>query len=572
MQTQEIVEDSIKAAKTPLKATGNPSKTSFRTSSTVSSCSNTPRRLTTPARRSATRVPFQNMSLNEEPERGGCDAQKRLLSTPALRIARPLRHRTTRSSGTSETKNPKNNGNLDVLCEKRKQEKREKQNKIVSVTSSPSKNQTTLRLKRSSMITSAGHSTEEKVSFQINSNKEKGKEDLNDGRENYLKTKSCINPQTKTQLKTYLPQTNLQKKSVNKGKKEIDNKTSNMKEGFSMPVKPKKQTSNDMKLEDFLCSNKKTNIINESSFKYQETYSLDNSDPHALHTPESYKNTYHVDDKTYIYQPMVLTAKLSNMRITTPSHCRDILVPITSHYSSSDSESEYELMDKDANKLFQSIPNSSLNSSALIKESKPLGHVIAYLDIKAMDNNDASLSFKCILTELGAMIKEKWNWSVPSADMLIRMDDAYGFQSIGITHVIWRSGSTKILEKVKAANDYLEKINEPRKIHCVGINWIMKCEEEDRHVDETNYLINLDLDTFSYNKRRSMEPRALTPTLSNSIMSPSEKKPSIPKTALPKPFTELERCSLIAAKKKIDFHKPIVSSPLARKCWTISSE
>ncbi|KTW29823.1 hypothetical protein T552_01028 [Pneumocystis carinii B80] len=571
MQTQEISDDSIKAVKTPLKPTERPPKTSFRTSSTPSSCSSTSRALTTPARRSATRVPFQNMSLNEELERNCCDTQKRLLSTPALRVARPLRPRGTPGTGSSEAKNGRNNGSLDVLCEKKKQERREKQNRISYVGRTLQKNQTPQRIKRSSVITGAGHSTGEKGTFHINPGKEKDKEEVKEGREKHVRARNCVNTQTKTQMKTYVSPTNLQKKSASKGEKEMDNKTNNMKEGFSTPVKSKKQSSNDTKLEDFLCNNKKTNIVNESTFKYKENYSLDESGMRVLGTPESYTNTCQVDDKTYIYQPMFLTAKLSNMRITTPSHCRDILVPITSDYTSSDSESDYEAMDKDTDKLFQTIPNSSLNSSAFIK-SKPLGHVTAYLDIKAMDNNDASLSFKCILTELGATIKEKWNWTAPSTDMLIRMDNSNGFQSIGITHVVWRSGSTKILEKVKAANNYLEKINESRKIHCVGINWIMKCEEEDRHVDETNYLINLDLDTFSCNKRTPMEPRTLTPTLPNSIMLPSEKKPSVPKTAPPKPFTELERCSLIAAKKKIDFHKPIVSSPLARKCWTVSSE
>ncbi|QSL64978.1 hypothetical protein MERGE_002282 [Pneumocystis wakefieldiae] len=569
MQTQ-ILEDSIKAAKTPLKAAGNPSKTSFRTSSGPSSCVGTARRPATPSRRSATRVPFQNMSLNEELERSSSNRQKRLLSTPPLRIARPLRHRAAQVAETGETKGIEAAGSLDASCVK--QEEREKQGKPPSAVCLPVRNHTALHLKRSSVITSAGHSAGEKGPFHAASGKEKGKEDSNNVRENHAKAKNYANPQTKTQPKTYVPQTNLQKKSAGKGRKETDSKTGSVKEGFSTPVKIKKKNGNDTKLQDFLCTNKKTNIVNESSFNYQETCCLDNSDSHALNTPEAYKNASQVDDKTYIYQPMFLTAKLSNMRITTPSHCRDVLVPITNDYSSSDSESDYELMDKDTNKFFQSIPNSSLNSSTFIKELKPLGHVIAYLDIKAMDNNDASLSFKCILTELGAMIKEKWNWSAPSADTLIRMDGSHSFQDIGITHVIWRSGSAKILEKVKEANNYLEKINEPRKIHCVGINWVMKCEEEDRHVDEANYLINLDLDTFSYNKRKSMEPRASTPIFPNSIMSSSEKKPFVPKTTLPKPFTELERCSLIAAKKKIDFHKPIVSSPLARKCWTISSE
>ncbi|KAG5438415.1 hypothetical protein PCANB_002904 [Pneumocystis canis] len=358
-----------------------------------------------------------------------------------------------------------------------------------------------------------------------------------------------------------------------------------------------------------------------------KTHSMTTRSSNLSKTTNNYHTIPRTRNETSYPPPVYLTAKLSNMRITTPSHCKDVKIPIVSDTSSSCSSTPDDYTETLSNQdetnptnvsqdIFYNTFNISRSPSILdspldtthlcFKQTKPLSHVIAYLDIRTADQSDANLSFKCLLIELGACVKEHWEWSIPNpsdtSNPFSNTEDdtksqktknTFAFQNIGITHVIWRLGSLHLLEKVKAANNYLERIHEIRKIHCVSINWIMKCEEEDRHVDEAKYEINLESNLFSQ-KRASINPKTLIPSnisisesqntptpnapillpntsTSSTVLSPVKKTHlSTSKTVLPKPFTELERCGLIAAKKKIDFHKPIVSSPLAKRCWTFS--
>lgn len=303
-------------------------------------------------------------------------------------------------------------------------------------------------------------------------------------------------------------------------------------------------------------------------------------------TREVAKNTVKTDENEY--SGMYLTAKLGNMQITTPCHSRDVWVPITGsspessgsspslesptgnrglgrrnsmctgaieqqneqegvyfvysdqgrsegpggciNFGSSGSKISSEIcagteerseeglgnqdggLGETGKDIFydawdvsetldgSEIPQSLQGLQMGFVRKKPLSCVVAYLDIKTGDKKDASESFKSILKELGASVKEEWDWSVPEGFTgagkarigKCNKNEKKGsvFEDISITHVVWRLGSPEILEKVKTANKYLEQMEETRRIYCVGIHWIMKCEEEDRHVDEAKYTIN----------------------------------------------------------------------------------
>lgn len=530
-------------------------------------------------RRSVRRVPFQNVSLNSTVEEGSGrrDTSKRLLSTPALRVAR------SNSRATNET--PFATRSVFSVTKKQRcslsskslssQHPASLATPVTPVTPSKASSQS---LSSSTFVQTptTSRSTCNCKSMNKSTLASNTPRTIHGTITDPLK-RSTSTPTSKTVHSSISGNVKTRSSRIKvqiKGSTDISS-SKTISTPSNQQRKSSKLSTKQSRLEKVEENHENTETLT-SSLKNIE-YTATTKTFHDTDTPIlSNKET------SYICQSNYLTAKLSNMSITTPEHCRDVLVPITSNLTSSDSESSdgyTSSPDKDMSNNSCHIPQSPFDTCVYFKESKPLLYVIAYLDIKTTDNNDASSSFKYILTELGATIKDKWNWSAPclldtskNLNKSLGTNDAYGFQSIGITHVIWRSGCPKILEKIKAANNYLEKINETRKIHCVGIGWIMKCEEENKHVNEAAYEIDLTSATIS-RRKKSIESKTFTSSSPNtSILSPLEKKSLNSKTISPKPFTELERCGLIAAKKKIDFHKPIVSSPLAKKCWTIYSD
>ncbi|KAL7954935.1 hypothetical protein V8C34DRAFT_293078 [Trichoderma compactum] len=120
---------------------------------------------------------------------------------------------------------------------------------------------------------------------------------------------------------------------------------------------------------------------------------------------------------------------------------------------------------------------------------------IVYVDVHTSEGADASGIFVEVLTQMGARCPQKWNWN-PS-------NSSNGESTrVGITHVVFKDGSKRILEKVREAKGVVQ---------CVGVSWVLDCERDNLWLDESPY----NIDTSSVprggaRRRKSMEPRSIS--------------------------------------------------------------
>ena len=125
---------------------------------------------------------------------------------------------------------------------------------------------------------------------------------------------------------------------------------------------------------------------------------------------------------------------------------------------------------------------SSVKSTRSDKEIKgPLHGVVAFVDVRTADGDDASAPFVESLKNLGAKVVKQWTWNGEELD------------KIGITHVIFKEGGPRTLWKVKCAKGAVK---------CVGLAWIsrfapwfiganVRCDAEKVKVDESHFLVEM---------------------------------------------------------------------------------
>lgn len=138
-----------------------------------------------------------------------------------------------------------------------------------------------------------------------------------------------------------------------------------------------------------------------------------------------------------------------------------------------------------------------------------------FVDVHTMEGADASAIFVELLTQMGARCLKTWHWN-PSDD------DASS--KIGITHVVYKDGGKRTMEKVRETGGVVQ---------CVGVGWVLEyvashvlryllgwfanvltllhsCERENEWLDETPYYIDASLiPRGGARRRKSMEPKAL---------------------------------------------------------------
>ena len=93
--------------------------------------------------------------------------------------------------------------------------------------------------------------------------------------------------------------------------------------------------------------------------------------------------------------------------------------------------------------------------------------IIAFVDVHTSEGADASGIFYDLLTQMGARCVKQWNWN-PRASMAIGADSddqLAGSTKPGISHVIYKDGGKRTLEKVRAAQGAVE---------CVGVGWVLE--------------------------------------------------------------------------------------------------
>ncbi|KAH6692869.1 hypothetical protein BKA61DRAFT_624745 [Leptodontidium sp. MPI-SDFR-AT-0119] len=116
---------------------------------------------------------------------------------------------------------------------------------------------------------------------------------------------------------------------------------------------------------------------------------------------------------------------------------------------------------------------------------------VVFVDVHTSEGSDASALFTELLTQMGARCVKTWNWNGSSEDT----------SKIGITHVVFKDGGKRTLERAKETNGV---------VSCVGVGWVLDCERENKWLDESAYSVDTGMvPRGGHRRRKSMEPRAL---------------------------------------------------------------
>jgi hypothetical protein len=132
---------------------------------------------------------------------------------------------------------------------------------------------------------------------------------------------------------------------------------------------------------------------------------------------------------------------------------------------------------------------------------------VVHVDVHTSEGADASGIYVELLTMMGARCIKEWRWN-PRASLapaLGRQEEPILAEtpgsSIGITHVVYKDGGKRTLEKVRAAKG---------QVLCVGVGWVLDCEREGKWLDEAAYEVDSTIMPRGGSRRRkSMEPKML---------------------------------------------------------------
>ncbi|KAJ5201954.1 uncharacterized protein N7498_006617 [Penicillium cinerascens] len=135
--------------------------------------------------------------------------------------------------------------------------------------------------------------------------------------------------------------------------------------------------------------------------------------------------------------------------------------------------------------------------------SHALRGAVVHVDVHTTEGEDASGIFLELLQQMGARCVKSWSWNPGSSlSPVDGADPTEANSKVGITHVVYKDGGLRTLEKVKHAGGLVK---------CVGVNWVLDCERENKWLDETPYTVDCSIIPRGGAKRRkSMEPRALS--------------------------------------------------------------
>lgn len=97
---------------------------------------------------------------------------------------------------------------------------------------------------------------------------------------------------------------------------------------------------------------------------------------------------------------------------------------------------------------------------------------VVYVDVHTTEGADASGIFLDLLTQMGARCVKQWLWNSRSGAAILgenattpSLDSATPISKIGITHVVYKDGGRRTLEKVREANGV---------VLCVGVGWVLE--------------------------------------------------------------------------------------------------
>lgn len=134
---------------------------------------------------------------------------------------------------------------------------------------------------------------------------------------------------------------------------------------------------------------------------------------------------------------------------------------------------------------------------------------VVFVDVHTSEGADASLIFVDLLTQMGAKCVKTWSWNPNSAS-----NSESSSNRIGITHVVFKDGGKRTMEKVRKSNGVVQ---------CVGVSWVLDCEKENEWLDEAPYLIDTSfVPRGGARRRKSMEPKALANNNGTLVSTPAK--------------------------------------------------
>ncbi|KAK6446117.1 hypothetical protein ACSS6W_005219 [Trichoderma asperelloides] len=169
-------------------------------------------------------------------------------------------------------------------------------------------------------------------------------------------------------------------------------------------------------------------------------------------------------------------------------------------------------------------PRKDLNSNLL-------RGAIVFVDVHTSEGADASSIFVELLNQMGARCLQKWSWNPNSASNSEST-------KVGITHVVFKDGSKRTLEKVREANGVVQ---------CVGVSWVLDCERDNEWLDESPYHIDTSyVPRGGARRRKSMEPKTVSNQNGSAVSgSPKERRESASSSSSSSPKTPNRRQSSI---------------------------
>ncbi|CEI65296.1 hypothetical protein FVEN_g6277 [Fusarium venenatum] len=133
---------------------------------------------------------------------------------------------------------------------------------------------------------------------------------------------------------------------------------------------------------------------------------------------------------------------------------------------------------------------------------------VVFVDVYTSEGADASSIFVDLLTQMGAKCMKSWSWNPSSSENDMTSN------KVGITHVVFKDGSKRTLEKVRESNGVVQ---------CVGVSWVLDCERLNDWVEESPYKIDTsNVPRGGARRRKSMEPKALANMNGTLVTSPTK--------------------------------------------------
>ncbi|KAI1823034.1 hypothetical protein F4861DRAFT_354262 [Xylaria intraflava] len=131
---------------------------------------------------------------------------------------------------------------------------------------------------------------------------------------------------------------------------------------------------------------------------------------------------------------------------------------------------------------------------------------VVYVDVHTTEGADAGRIFVDLLMSMGARCVKAWPWNPANST-----DGELDAAKVGITHVVFKDGSKRTLEKVIESNGL---------VHCVGVSWVLDCEQENQWLSEKDYRVDTSLiPRGGHNRRKSMEPKAVA-NMNGTLVTP----------------------------------------------------